>query len=794
MSATLNGSSKQSTHIHYLKKELGNGDIDSDIKKKLKSSKSKALQNQLKKMEQPMKKFESKRFRPESANQNINEQKQFRKNIKKINENQKKLNQKLKNTQYNPKKNPNNYFSKTKRLPNSIQEIEENPDLARLLIKNPDKMTPEEKIYIASFNDREFKLFIEYLKMKDREIKWQGNGLGSGHYYEGFISILRKCGSNDNERFASLRKFLNINYNNKKAKNLADEKKQNAKFQEEEMLSGNYMANIDNGKKTFEQNTDEMMRELDKFKSLLDQNKKDLDMQRFDNQTAVINNVLDRQRQKAQNDLEQLKELQSKEKSDFNLDDLYIKYLTDNELNKDGKVINENSIGKKISKYLKNTGLTVEELAKRFVQIKRDVYSDLYENFIDLNFASKKFVELRILDNDEADYLLKIMLRYYDEKMRDDFFIHFIEGLVRDAEMPKDLKDNKNKGLKRKNLDFKEEKKMGGDNAQYNDYNDNNSDSEESYDEMDLNPKDDKPIDYEEKVKRHIKAKYLKEFESVLQDKAGSMINRICKGHLMRKKTKANMIHVMILVKRITKLFRKNYENKMKQKNAAAKKITYLMKKNYWSKKDIKAMSHFSNRWLKDSKNVSVESKKNIAASLIQSTWKQHKLFLDQRKQNIEMSSEILKTRTCFICKKNKVYYLCTDCENNHYCEECFRIFHSRGNKRNHNYILVNEIIGKNDDNKKVKPELIDQREEIKRYLNKHHINLYQCLSMWDFKKNNTITYMNLQDALKVGGFEIDKKIQEAILNYSLKYVLNGSRVLNYKSYIISLKFCADFV
>ena len=74
-------------------------------------------------------------------------------------------------------------------------------------------MTTEEKVYIASFNDREFKLFINYLKMKDREIKWQGNGLGSGHYYEGFISIYRKYGSRANERFASLQKFLKINYN-----------------------------------------------------------------------------------------------------------------------------------------------------------------------------------------------------------------------------------------------------------------------------------------------------------------------------------------------------------------------------------------------------------------------------------------------------------------------------------------------------------------------------------------------------------------------------------------------------
>ena len=36
-------------------------------------------------------------------------------------------------------------------------------------------MTNEEKVYIASFNDKEFALFIKFLKMKDREIKWQGN-------------------------------------------------------------------------------------------------------------------------------------------------------------------------------------------------------------------------------------------------------------------------------------------------------------------------------------------------------------------------------------------------------------------------------------------------------------------------------------------------------------------------------------------------------------------------------------------------------------------------------------------
>lgn len=35
----------------------------------------------------------------------------------------------------------------------------------------------------------------------------------------------------------------------------------------------------------------------------------------------------------------------------------------------------------------------------------------------------------------------------------------------------------------------------------------------------------------------------------------------------------------MIMAKRITNLFRKNYQEKIKYKNEAAKKITYLIKK-----------------------------------------------------------------------------------------------------------------------------------------------------------------------------------------------------------------------
>ena len=78
-------------------------------------------------------------------------------------------------------------------------------------------------------------------------------------------------------------------------------------------------------------------------------------------------------------------------------------------------------------------------------------------------------------------------------------------------------------------------------------------------------------------------------------------------------------------------------------------------------------------------------------------------------------------------------------------------------------------------------------------YLSENNINLYERLSMWDFKKNNTITYLNLKDALAMKGFEIEKKYQIMIMDYSLKYVINGT-VGDKSKYIISLKFCDDFL
>ena len=795
MSATL--TKNQSNHIRYLRKEIENGDIDSEIKKQLKASNKKTVRAQLKKIKEPMKKFENNiikkaQKRPQSTRNNFDFQ--LKKDLRKVNENQKILEKKLKNIPYN-KNNENNFFSKRKRLPNTIQEINDNNELARLLLKNPDKMTTEEKVYISSFNNREYKLFIEFLKMKDKEIKWQGNGLGSGHYYEGFISIYRKYGSNANERFSKLQNFLKINYNNKKAKDFSDERKRMQKraylFEEENKFQGDNIGNFEK-EYNFEKQTKDIMAQLDRYKENLEKEKRKIELNKIDSDTKAVNYVLDTQRKQMQNDINNLQEHKEKE---IDIDELYQKYITDYELFKDGKKITEKSLGKKISIYLNDTGLTPEELAHRFVEMDLPInLNNLEHNFINIPHVEKKIVNLKILDENEAKLLCQILLTFSEENIREDLFAHFIKGLVEEAEKnAKKVKISQSK--KKVQFNPEGEKTTIGDNLQNAE--ESEEEEEESYDENYeiKNPKN--KLDYGERLRNKIRGKYLTEFENIIKKKSATAINRVAKGFLVRKKIKIKRIYTMIMAKRITNLFRKNYKEKMKFKNEAAKKITYLIKKNYWSKKDMKAMSQFSSRWIKNNKRLTNTDKKNIAATLIQIAWKKHRALIDKdiRDFNNKLSNEMLKSKICFICKKNKVFYLCKNCENNHYCEECFRIYHSRGNKRNHNFMIINELQDKDFGiDKRITAEFIDQREMIKKYLNENHLNLYQYLSMWDFKKNNTITYLNLKDALKVGGFGINKNIQKAILDYSLKYVINGNRVLNHNKYIISLKFCTDFV
>lgn len=98
----------------------------------------------------------------------------------------------------------------------------------------------------------------------------------------------------------------------------------------------------------FEKNTKELMDQLEKYKNILDQQKREMEMKKFDSEVKAVNRVLDSQRNQLQNDINNLEELKDKK---YDLDDLYQKYITDYELSKNGKQINEKSLGKKNSIY-----------------------------------------------------------------------------------------------------------------------------------------------------------------------------------------------------------------------------------------------------------------------------------------------------------------------------------------------------------------------------------------------------------------------------------------------------------
>lgn len=47
----------------------------------------------------------------------------------------------------------------------------------------------------------------------------------------------------------------------------------------------------------------------------------------------------------------------------------------------------------------------------------------------------------------------------------------------------------------------------------------------------------------------------------------------------------------------------------------------------------------------------------------------------------------------CSVCNRNAAETTCRDCDSNHFCKSCWRVFHSMGRKRKHKTLLLCEII-----------------------------------------------------------------------------------------------------
>lgn len=101
------------------------------------------------------------------------------------------------------------------KLPLNLQDIDNDPYLSSVLLKNPDFMKPEEKAFIESFNKKEKAIFFEYLKIKSLEKNWVGNGYGSGNYLNTFIDAIKrnKLLFNNLDKGISLKEFMEKNMN-----------------------------------------------------------------------------------------------------------------------------------------------------------------------------------------------------------------------------------------------------------------------------------------------------------------------------------------------------------------------------------------------------------------------------------------------------------------------------------------------------------------------------------------------------------------------------------------------------
>ena len=149
-------------------------------------------------------------------------------------------------------------------------------------------MTNEEKHFIKSLSEKEFKKFMNFLKLKSKEVKWRGNDLGSGHYKEKFISTKRediKSSKTDN-----LKNLLKTIYKNDNTNKQIFSSSEEVISPNETNINNNQILNesINSVSTNFEDTAKEIFKEIDIFKETLSNHKSKLNIKKLESQKDVI--------------------------------------------------------------------------------------------------------------------------------------------------------------------------------------------------------------------------------------------------------------------------------------------------------------------------------------------------------------------------------------------------------------------------------------------------------------------------------------------------------------------------
>lgn len=94
------------------------------------------------------------------------------------------------------------------KLPEKISDIDRDPYLSSVLLKNPEFMNVEEKNFIESFNKKERIIFLQYLKTKSKEKNWMGNGYGLGNFLLDSKKSIENKKLQDDKQLPFFKQFL----------------------------------------------------------------------------------------------------------------------------------------------------------------------------------------------------------------------------------------------------------------------------------------------------------------------------------------------------------------------------------------------------------------------------------------------------------------------------------------------------------------------------------------------------------------------------------------------------------
>jgi hypothetical protein len=378
------------------KKDLGNGDVSGDIKKSLTG------QNFMKTKKETEK--------------NV-----FINDLGKTKANQNSLNKQLKTNQYG---NTSNDINTIQKLPKKIEDFDENDELVKLLLKNPEEMSIEEKVYIKSLSKEEFDRFVNFLKIKDRELKWRGNDYGSGRYNETLINIYRDASDPFDIKYLRMKKFLKMNYNTYLASKHSESFKQEMtnyrtkvkssstanKFIEEDLGEGDELNAT--ASTNFEETAKSIFKELDMFKDTLMSHKNNIEIKKIELQNRIVDQDLDYKSKVVRKDLQKMVDLKAKPKSELDL--LIEQYRA----NLDGykKQLDKHVVSSivKIKDYCSRMNLTTREAIKLLDK------NSLLSEEVGLNEMNKQLIKLKILEQSEANYLIEVIKRYHDDPISVD--------------------------------------------------------------------------------------------------------------------------------------------------------------------------------------------------------------------------------------------------------------------------------------------------------------------------------------------------------------------------------------